>query len=86
MRSDVGCIDHYGFHVGIAGEVFEHRFPDSAFRPAVEAFVNAVPVAVFLGQESPLDTAAGHVENGVNEAFASCWFADVEIGSGSQKF
>jgi hypothetical protein len=51
-----------------------------------EAFVNAVPVAVLVGQESPLDAAAGDIEDGIHEAFAGGWFADVEVGSGSQKF
>jgi hypothetical protein len=42
--------------------------------------------AVLFGKESPLDATPGHVEDGVHEAFAIGWFADVEIGSGSQKF
>jgi hypothetical protein len=33
-----------------------------------------------------LDAASGHVEDGVDEPFAIGWFADVEVGSGSQKF
>ena len=54
----MGCVNHHGFHVGIAGEVFEHGLPDTAFGPTVEAraarqvlfceqetFVNAVPAA-----------------------------------------
>jgi hypothetical protein len=50
-----------------------------------EAFVDRVPVTVFLGEESPLDAASGHVEDGVHKAFAIGWFSNVEIGSGSQK-
>ena len=86
MRSDVAGVNHHAFHVGIAGEVFEHGAPDASFGPAVETFVDRVPVAVLLGEKSPLDATSGHLEDGVDEAFAIGWFADVKICSGSSEF
>lgn len=79
-------VNHDGFHVGINREVFEHGLPDASFRPAVESLVDAVPIAVFLRQEPPLNAAASHVKNCVQEAFAGGWLADVEVSSGSQEF
>jgi hypothetical protein len=98
VRSDNGRVDHDAFHVGVSCEVLEHGSPDSAFSPAIKAFVNRVPVTIFFGKESPLSTTAGHPEDGVDEAraarqvlfceqeaFAESGLTDVEVGSGLEK-
>ena len=59
--------------------MLEHRRPNTAFRPAIEALVDGVPLAVFFGQESPLRSAAGHPEHTGDEVLAGQWFADVKV-------
>jgi hypothetical protein len=71
VRSDDCGIDHDTFQVSIACEVLEHGSPNSAFSPTIKTFVNAVPVAIFFGEESPLSTTAGHPEDGIDEARAA---------------
>jgi hypothetical protein len=62
------AVDYQVFHIRVVGEVMMHSFPDALLAPAGKLFVDGVPIAVVLGQQSPRGTAAGHPEDGFDEA------------------
>ncbi len=72
-------IDHDAFHVRLSCEMLEHRRPNPPFRPTIKPFVDSVPLTVFLWEESPLRSTAGHPEHTGDEVLAGQWFANVEV-------
>ena len=79
MRSDTRGINHHTLHVWFRREMLEHRRPNPAFRPTIKAFVDGVPLTVFLGEESRLRSATGHPEDTRDEVLAGERFTDVEV-------
>ena len=57
-----------------------HIFPDIMVTPAGKAFVNTVPIAIFLRQEAPLRSAAGYPEHAFDEKTAIGFFSSVCSG------
>ncbi len=58
-------------------------FPDAFLASAGEPFVDSVPAAIGFWQEAPLGAAAGHPENGFNEAAAFRLVAHVDLRAGA---
>ena len=79
MRSDNGRVDHHAFHIWLRCKMLEHRCPNPTLRPAIEALIDGVPLAVLFREESPLRSAAGHPEDTGDEVLTGEWFADVEV-------
>ena len=85
MSTYYGAIDNQVFHIWVVGEVLMHSFPDALVTPAGEPFVDAVPVAVGLGQQAPLGAATGHPEDGFHEASAVGFGPNVKGRAGAQE-
>jgi hypothetical protein len=62
MCSDNGAVDHVGASIPLDHlcQRFEHRFEHAGFDPASISAEDAVPLAVFIGQVSPLRSSARH--------------------------
>jgi len=62
MCPDNGAVDHVGasIPIGHPGQRFEHRFEHTGLDPASIAPEDAVPLAVFIRQVSPLCAGARH--------------------------
>ena len=48
MSANDGAIHNQTLHIGIIGEVLVHPLPDILVAPASIAFVDAIPVTIFL--------------------------------------
>lgn len=81
MSAYYGAIDDQVFHIRVVDEVLMHSFPDPLVTPAGEPFVDAVPVAIGLGQQAPLRAATGHPEDGFHEASAIGFLAHIDVGA-----
>jgi hypothetical protein len=85
MGTDDGAIDNQVLHLWIVGEVLMHSFPKALLTPTGKALVDGVPVAVGFRQQAPLGAAAGHPEDGFDEASALGLVANVDVWTGAQE-
>ncbi len=85
MSAYGGAVDNEAFHVWIIYKMLMHSFPYISFTPASKALIDAVPVAILLGQQSPLGTAPRHPEDGFNEASAIGLPSNVDAWAGAQE-
>jgi hypothetical protein len=85
MGANDGAIQDQPFQVGFTHELLMHRCPNAALVPAGKAFVNTIPVAVFFGQQAPLRTAAGHLEDRFQELPRRRLIPDINLGTGFEK-
>ena len=83
MGTDDGAIQDQVLHIWVMGKLLVHPFPDAFLAPAGEPFVDSVPAAIGCWQEAPLGAAAGHPENGFNEAAAFRLVAHVDLRAGA---
>ena len=67
MSPDDGRVDHEVLVLRVGGQNLEDFFPHARSRPAGEALVDALPVAVTLRQMTPVGTAAQDPQNAVHE-------------------
>jgi hypothetical protein len=72
-------------HVWVIDEMLMHLFPDVVVAPARESFVNTIPVAVGIGQQSPLGTAPGDPQHAFDKPAAVGFFAHIGASTGAQK-
>jgi|TARA_Y100000034_G_C6721947_1_gene319426 hypothetical protein len=85
MGTDHSRVDHEVFHVGIVDKMLMHPFPDAFLGPTGKSFVDAIPFAVFAGQQSPLGSAASHPKDGFNEHSAFGFLSSVNIWALNEK-
>ena len=72
-------IDHEVFHIRIMHKMLMHPFPDALVGPTGKSFVDAIPLAVLAGQQSPLGAAASHPKDGFDEQAAFSLLSSVDI-------
>ena len=68
-----------GFHVGVIDEVLVHTLPYSAFTPSGEAFVDAVPIAIFDWEHPPLRTSPSNPQYSINEPSTFGFLPNVQV-------
>ena len=78
MRAHNRAVEQEPFAVGFVGTGFKQRLPNAFIAPAREAFVNAIPVAIFFRQQPPLCTAAGDPKHGFDKAPTFGFIADID--------
>jgi hypothetical protein len=81
-----GAINDDVFHIGVMDKILMHSFPNTLITPAGKAFIDTVPGAVILREQSPLGTAAGDPQDGFNEASAMDFLSDVHLWARAQEF
>jgi hypothetical protein len=86
MGAHDGAIQDEMLHIWVIGKMLVHAIPDALVTPARKALVDAIPVAIFLRQQAPLSTAAGHPEYAFDKATAISFLAYVNAWTGAQKF
>jgi len=67
MRPHDGGIDDPVSKVGITDQCFKNPLPDPAFGPAVEAHVDAIPLAELGRQKTPRRSAPYDPQNGIDK-------------------
>jgi|AP95_1055475.scaffolds.fasta_scaffold44244_3 hypothetical protein len=72
-------IYHEVFHIGIMHEMLMHSFPDTLITPSGEPLVDAVPLAILAGQQSPLGAPASHPKDGFDEEATFGFLSSVNI-------
>jgi hypothetical protein len=77
MCTHGGAIEHHTLHIGVGGKVAQPFIPDTSFAPTSEAFVDRIPLPIFLGQETPLRPTARYPQHPFEEATALCFLTDV---------
>ena len=85
MGANYGAVYDQRFHVRIVSEVLMHPFPDSSVAPARKALVDAVPVAIAIGKQSPGRAASGHPKHGFDEEATVRLPAHIQVWAASQK-
>ncbi len=83
MGTDDGAIEDPVLHIWVMSQMLVHPFPDAFLAPAGEPFVDCIPVAIGFWQQSPLGAAAGHPEDGFDEAAAFLLIAHVDLRAGA---
>ncbi len=70
MCSDNGAVDHVGASIPFDqfGKGFEQCLEHAGLDPSSVTAKDAVPLAVFIGQVSPLRAGAGHPHHGLEIA------------------
>ena len=79
------AVDNDIFHIGVLGKMVMHPFPDAFITPAGKPLVDAVPVAVAFGQQSPLGAATGDPENPFHKPAAVRFLAHIHVRAGTQE-
>ena len=72
-------IDHEVFHVSIVHKMLMHPLPDALVRPTGKSFVDAIPLAVLAGQQSPLCAAASHPKDSFDETLTVDLLSNIDI-------
>ncbi len=85
MGADDGAIDDQVFHIRVLDEMLMHPLPYSFFTPTGKTLVDAVPVAVAFGKQSPGRSATRHPQDGFHELAATLFPSNVEVGTGTKK-
>ena len=85
MCSDDAAVQQNILHIRVIGEMLKHIFPDLMLAPTGKALVDAVPVAEFLGKQSPLGSAAQNPQDGFDEQPAFSINASISPGMALQK-
>src|SRR5262249_49476995 len=67
VGSDEGSVEHQVLVPRVAGQLGKNPLPDARLRPAREALVHALPLAVPLGQFVPLCPGSQDPEHAVDE-------------------
>lgn len=67
MCSDDAAVQQDILHIRVIGKMLKHIFPDLMVAPTGKALVDTVPVAEFLGKQSPLGCAAQDPQDGFDE-------------------
>ena len=67
MGPDDCAVDDEVFHVGVIDEILMHTLPYSAFTPAGEAFIDAVPITIFGWEHPPLRTGPRNPQYSINK-------------------
>ena len=68
MSPDDGAIEDQVLHIRVIGEMLVHLCPYIVVIPARKAFVDAIPVPVFLRQPAPLGSGPGNPQHPFDEA------------------
>ena len=85
MGADDGAIDDQVFHIRILDEMLMHPLPDALFAPTGKTFVDAVPVAIAFGKQSPGCSATRHPQDGFHELSAILVPSHVKVWTGTEK-
>ena len=85
MGADYGAINDQVFHIWILDKMLMQTLPYTLFAPAGKAFVDAVPMAVVLGEQSPSRAATGHPQDRLHEVPAILLHSNVEVRTGVQE-
>ena len=72
-------IDHEVFHIRIMHKMLMHPFPDALVGPTGKSFVDAIPLAVLAGQQSPLSAAASHPKDRFDETLTLDLLSYIDI-------
>jgi hypothetical protein len=85
MSTNDGRINHQVLKVAISSEKFKERFKDALSGPSREAFINAVPITLFSGQEAPLSATTSNPQDRFEATAAFLFLPDIDVRAGSQK-
>jgi hypothetical protein len=80
MGSYDGAVQQDMLHIRVIGKMVMHLFPYSVVAPTGKALVDAVPVTVFFGKQSPLGPAAQDPQDGFDEQPAFSFLASIGPG------
>jgi hypothetical protein len=84
MCADNGAVENQMFHVWVIDKMLMHLFPNTIVTPASKAFVDTVPLAILLRQQSPLSTAPGDPQHALDKAAAVGFLPNVYAWAGTQ--
>ena len=73
------ALDDEVFHVGVIDEILVHTLPYSAFTPSGEAFIDAVPIAIFDWEHPPLRTSPSNPQYSINEPSTLGFLPNVQV-------
>jgi hypothetical protein len=59
--------------------MLKESFPDASLRPSGEAFVDTVPQAVSVWQQTPLCAGTGYPQDGFEKVTAVLFGADIDV-------
>lgn len=85
MSPNDGAIEDQVFHVRVIHKVLVHLVPDPVIAPAGKAFVDAIPVAVLVRQQSPLSSAAGNPQHPFHKTAAGGFLSNIGSRAFPQK-
>jgi hypothetical protein len=85
MSAHNRTVRHHAFHIGVIAEIVKQVIENTMFTPASETFVNTVPFAVFLRQQSPLSTAPEHPKRRFDESSALFFLTYIDTWVVAQK-
>ena len=79
MGANNGRVNHQVFHISVSGKRLMELLEDPLMTPTREPFIDGVPVAILLWQESPLCAAASNPEHGFEELAAILLAPDIGV-------
>ena len=79
MGANNGRVNEQMFHIGVTGEGLMKLLEDALPTPTREPFIDSVPVAVLLRQESPLCAAASDPQDGGEKLAAILLLSDISV-------
>ena len=85
MSADNGRINEQMFQIRVTGERLMELLEDALPTPAREPFIDGVPVAILLRQESPLRAAASNPQHGFEELAAVLLLPDIGVPMRAEK-
>lgn len=85
MSANDGAINEQVFEIWISGAKLMQLLEDASLSPASEAFIDGVPVAILVREQSPLSTAARNPEDSRKEAATLPLRADVNLRARAQE-
>ena len=82
MGTDNSAVNDEVFHIRVLYKMLMSAsggFPYTFITPTGKAFVDAVPLTVMLGQQSPGSATACNPQDGLQEAPAIAFLSNVEV-------
>jgi hypothetical protein len=85
MGANNRAVQNDVFQVWVLSKMLMHILPNAMITPAGKSLVNAIPGAIFVGQEAPLRTSAHDPVNCINKKAAIRFVANISPRMCTQK-